>query len=94
MEERGLSIAHTTVMRWVHQYGLELDDRVRCHLKPTNNSWRVDETYTKVKGQGLYLYCTVDFEGRTIDFYLSKTRGQKAAEHFFKKSNSYYRCVI
>ena len=49
MEERGLSMAHTTIMRWVHQYGPELDERVRCHLKTTNDSWRVDETYIKVK---------------------------------------------
>ncbi|SCB91667.1 Transposase [Bacillus mobilis] len=51
MEERGLSIAHTTIMRWVYQYGPELDKRFRCHLKKTNDSWRVDETYIKVKGQ-------------------------------------------
>jgi transposase, IS6 family len=48
MEERGLFTAHTTIMRWVHQYGPELDERVRHHLKPTNDSWRVDETYVKV----------------------------------------------
>ena len=52
MEERGLSMAHTTIMRWVHQYGPELDKRVRRHLKPTNDSWRVDETYIKVKSKG------------------------------------------
>lgn len=51
MEERGIFIAHTTIMRWVHQYGHELDKRVRCHLKPTNDSWRVDETCVKAKGQ-------------------------------------------
>lgn len=51
MDERGLSIAHTTIMRRVHQYGPELNERVRRHLKPTNDSWRVDETYVKVKGQ-------------------------------------------
>ena len=50
MEERGLSISHTTIMRWVHQYGPELDKRIRRHLKQTNDSWRVDETYIKVKG--------------------------------------------
>ncbi|SCC69850.1 Uncharacterized protein BCZB5J_06460 [Bacillus cereus] len=50
MEERGLSLTHTTIMRWVHQYGPELDRRVRGHLKSTNDSWRVDETYVKVKG--------------------------------------------
>ena len=86
MEERGLSMAHTTIMRWVHQYGPELDERVRRHLKPTNDSWRVDETYIKVKGQWMYLYRAVDSEGNTIDFYLSKTRDKKAAKCFFKKA--------
>ncbi|MFP3512201.1 IS6 family transposase [Peribacillus sp. SIMBA_075] len=86
MEERGLSIAHTTIMRWVHQYGPELDERVRRHLKPTNDSWRVDETYIKVKGQWMYLYRAVDSEGNTIDFYLSKSRDTKAAKCFFKKA--------
>ncbi|MFB9759094.1 IS6 family transposase [Ectobacillus funiculus] len=86
MEERGLSMAHTTIMRWVHQYSPELDKRLRRHLKPTNDSWRVDETYIKVKGQWMYLYRAVDSEGSTIDFYLSKTRDHKAAKHFFKKA--------
>ncbi|MDM5186078.1 IS6 family transposase [Bacillus sp. DX4.1] len=86
MEERGLFIAHTTIMRWVHQYGPELDERSRCHLKPTNDSWRVDETYVKVKGQWMYLYRSVDSKGNTIDFYLSKTRDHKAAKRFFKKA--------
>ncbi|MGE6896668.1 IS6 family transposase [Priestia flexa] len=86
MEERGLSIAHTTIMRWVHQYGPELDERVRCYLKTTNDSWRVDETYVKVKGQWMYLYRAVDSEGNTIDFYLSKARNKQAAKCFFKKA--------
>ena len=80
MEERGLSMAHTTIMRWVHQYGPELDERVRRHLKPTNDSWRVDETYIKVKGQWMYLYRAVDSEGNTIDFYLSKTRDKQGCK--------------
>jgi transposase, IS6 family len=86
MEERGLSIAHTTIMRWVHQYGPELDERVRRHLKTTNDSWRVDETYVKVKGQWMYLYRAVDSEGNTIDFYLSQSRDKQAAKRFFKKA--------
>jgi transposase-like protein len=86
MEELGLSMAHTTIMRWVHQYGPELDERVRRHLKTTNHSWRVDETYIKVKGQWMYLYRAVDSEGSTIDFYLSETRDTKAAKRFFKKA--------
>ncbi|EJQ37620.1 hypothetical protein IEE_05179 [Bacillus cereus BAG5X1-1] len=86
MEERGLSIAHTTIMRWVHQYGTELDERVRRHLQSKNDSWRVDETYVKVKGQWLYLYRAVNSEGNTIDFYLSESRDKQAAKRFFKKA--------
>jgi transposase, IS6 family len=89
MEERGLSIAHTTIMRWVHQYGPELDERVR---PPTNDSWRADETYVEVNGQWMYLYRAVDSEGNTIDFYLSKTRNHKAAKRFFKKALRVFSC--
>lgn len=89
MEERGLSIAHTTIMRWVHRYGLELDKRVRRHLKKTNDSWRVDETYIKVKGKWMYLYRVVDSEGNTVDFYLSKNRKIKSAKRFFKKGQTF-----
>ena len=83
MKERGLSIAHTSIIRWVHQYGPELDARVRRHLKLTNDSWRVDETYIKVKGQWMYLYRAVDLEGNPIDFYLCESRNKQAAKRFF-----------
>ncbi|MGF1438361.1 IS6 family transposase [Bacillus thuringiensis] len=86
MKKRGLSISHTTIMCWVHQYGPELEKRIRRHLKQTNDSWRVDETYIKVKGQWMYLYRAVDSQANTIDFCLSKTRDQKAAKRFFKKA--------
>ena len=73
-------------MRWVHQYGPTLDERVRHHIKPTNDSWRVDETYVKVIGQWMYLYRAVDSKGDTIDFYLSKTRKKKkASKHSQRK---------
>ncbi len=84
MEERGLSISHTTIMRWVYQYGPELDKRIRRYLKQINDSWRVDETYIKVKGQWMYMYRAVDSNGN--DFCLSKTRDHKAARRFFKKA--------
>jgi len=86
MEEQGFSLAHTTIMRWVHQYGPEFDKQIRRHFKQTNNSWRVDKTYIKVKGQWRYLYRAVDFEGNTIDFYLSKSRNHTDAKRFFKKA--------
>ena len=86
MEERGLSIAHTTIMRWVHQYGPELNGRIRKHLKPTNDSWRVDETYLKIKGENMYLYRAIDSKRNTIDFCLSKKQDAKTAKRFLKKS--------
>ncbi|MGE7023725.1 IS6 family transposase [Solibacillus cecembensis] len=86
MEERGLSMVHTTIIRWIHQYGSVLDKRVRRHLKPTNDSWIVDETFIKVKGQWMYLYRSIDSEGNTIDFYLSESRDKQAAKRFFKKT--------
>ncbi len=89
-EERGLFLSHTTIMRWVHQYGPELNEQIRKHLKPTNDSWRVDETYIKIKGQKMYLYRAVDSEGNTLDFYLSNKRDAKAAKRFLKKALASY----
>ncbi|MCZ8513390.1 IS6 family transposase [Paenibacillus filicis] len=86
MEERGLHMAHTTIMRWVHEFGPELDKRIRPYLKPTNDSYRTDETYIKIKGQWKYLYRAVDSKGNTIDFMLSENRDAPAAKRFFKKA--------
>ena len=86
MEKRGSSLTHTTIMRWVHQYGLELDKKIRRHLKQTNDSWKVDETYIKVKEKWMYLYRVVASEGNTIDFYLIKSRDKQAAKRFFKNA--------
>ncbi len=85
MEERGLSASHTTLMRWVHQYAPEIEKRVKRHLKVTNDSWKVDETYIKIKGQWRYLYRAVDSKGDTLDWMLSETRDQEAAAKFFRK---------
>ncbi|EOP81047.1 transposase [Bacillus cereus HuB4-4] len=86
MEERGLSLSHTTIMRWVHQYGPALNKRIRKQLKKTNDSWRVDENHIKIKGENMYLYRAVDSEGNTLDFYLSHKRDAKAAKRFLKKA--------
>ena len=88
MSERGISISHTTIMRWVHEYSPEIAKKVRPHLKPVGDSWRADETYIKVKGQWNYLYRAVDSTGKTIDFMLSKKRDMKAAKRFFQKALS------
>jgi transposase, IS6 family len=71
MAERGIKVDHTTIMRWVHQYSLEIEKKIRKQLRPTNDSWRVDEIYIKVKSKWKYLYRAVDSNGDTIDFMLS-----------------------
>jgi IS6 family transposase len=85
MSERGLSIDHTTIFRWVQNYAPEIDRRSRPHLKKSNDSWRVDETYVKVRGKWMYLYRAVDSSGQTLDFQLNATRSKRAARRFFKK---------
>lgn len=73
-------------MRWVHQYSPIFDERIRTRVKKTNDSWRMDETYLKIKGKNAYLYRAVDSDGNTIDFYVSKKRDKNAARKLFKKS--------
>ena len=70
----------------VQCYAPELDRRLRSHLKPTNKSWRVDETYIRVKGKWTYLYRAVDSTGASIDFLLSARRDAAAAKRFFQKA--------
>jgi transposase-like protein len=88
MAETGIQVDHSTIMRWVHQYSPEIEKKIRRNLKPTNDSWKVDETYIKVKGKWKYLYRAVDSDGDTIDFMLSSKRDRKAAQRFFKKALS------
>ncbi len=56
LEKRGLNLTHTIIMRWVHQYSSIITENVRKHIKPTNDSWRMDETCLKIKGNNVYLY--------------------------------------
>ncbi len=85
MAERGLSVDHSTINRWVLDYAPELDRRCRPDLKSTNDSWRVDETVVKVLKQWKYLYRAVDSEGNTLDFLLTAKRDTNAAKRFFLK---------
>lgn len=86
MRERGLNIDHTTIYRWVQCYAPELEKLCRPHLKATNDSWRVDETYIKVKNVWMYLYRAVDSQGNTLEFLLSPRRDAQAAKRFFSKA--------
>ncbi len=88
MIERGIQVDHSTIMRWVHQYSPEIEKKIRRHLKLTNDSWRVDETYIKIKGKTKYLYRAVDSNGDKIDFMLNSKRNRKAVNRFFKKALS------
>jgi transposase, IS6 family len=85
LSERGLFVDASCVWRWVQAYGPEIDKRCRPHLKSTNKSYRVNETYVKVKGEDPYLYRAVDSTGQTIDFLLTATRDADGAKRFFRK---------
>src|SRR5438876_362868 len=84
MRERGLHIDHTKTYRWVQHYTPELEKRCRPHLKTTNDSWRVDETYIKVKKVWMCLYRAVDSQGNTLEYLLSSTRNAQAAKRLLR----------
>jgi len=88
LEERGVDVDHTTCYRWVQHYALEMEKRLRWYWKRPSieRSWRVDETYVKVKGRWTDLYRAVDKDGDTIDVHLSSTRNAKAAKRFLGKA--------
>jgi transposase-like protein len=86
MAERGISLTHTTILRWVQRYVPEFEKRWSRYARPVGDSWRVDETYLKIKGQWVYLYRAVDKAGRTVDFLLSRRRDVAAAKPFFSKA--------
>ncbi|MDR6434379.1 IS6 family transposase [Brucella pseudogrignonensis] len=86
MAERGVDIDHATLNRWVVRYAPQIAGQAQKRKQPTSGSWRVDETYIKVKGKWTYLYRAVDHDGQTLEFMLSEHRNIGAARRFFKKA--------
>jgi transposase-like protein len=86
MEERGIQLDHATVNRWVVKYSPALETKFRQTKKFIGKSWKMDETYIKIKGQWFYHYRAVDKQNQTIDFLLSPTCDTQAAYSFFKKA--------
>src|SRR5437660_4736660 len=86
MSERGIVLAHTTILRWVQCYVPEFEKRWSRYARPVNGSWRYDEAYIKVKGRWTYLYRAVDKYGQTVDFLLSERRDVAAAKRFFSRA--------
>ena len=86
MQERGVEVDPSTIMRWVHRYAPELEKLVRAYQGYGSTSWRVDETYVKVGGRWKYLFRAVDKQGVLIDFMLSDRRNTRAAYRFLAKA--------
>jgi len=86
MAERGVFVDHATVHRWSIKILPVLAALFRRRLRPVGMSWRMDETYIKVRGQWKYLYRAVDHDGQTIDFLLRAHRDYAAARCFFERA--------
>ncbi len=87
MGERGVPLDHSTIHHWFKRYAPEIEKRLRWQWRrPRSTSWRVDETYVKVRGKWPYLDRALDKDGNMIDFYLSATRNAKAAKRLLGKA--------
>ena len=83
-----MEVDPSCIWRWVQAYAPELNKRCRPHRKPTNKSYRTDETYIKVKGEDKYLYRAVDSTGPTSEFLLTAKRDAAGAKRLFRKALS------
>ncbi|MCV9909193.1 IS6 family transposase [Brucella sp. HL-2] len=86
LTERGVAVDHATLNRWVTRYAPQIEEQAQLRKRRMASSWRVDETYLKVRGKWTYLYRAVDRDGQTLDFMLSERRDLAATRRFFKKA--------
>jgi transposase-like protein len=86
MAERGISVDHATVHRWVVRYAPELLKRFNLRKRIVSAKWHVDETYIKVRGRWTYLYRAIDSNGDTVEFWFSERRNLTAAKRFLRKA--------
>src|ERR1700679_1031057 len=86
MEERGVEVDHSTLNRWVLKYVPLLEQAFRARKRRVGSSWRMDETYVRIRGRWKYLYRAVDKAGNTVDFLLTAKRDRKAALRFLCKA--------
>ena len=86
MEEGSMSVNHSTINRWTIRFLPLIEKMARKHNRSVGGSWRMDETYIKVKGIWKYLYRAVDKQDKTVDFLLTAKRDMAAAQRFFDKA--------
>ncbi len=86
MAERGISLDHSTVHRWVLHFSPKLLDRFNGRKRDVTRKWNLDETYVKVKGAWFYLYRAIDDYGDTVEFYFTANRDLQAAKRFLRKA--------
>jgi transposase-like protein len=86
MAERGISVDHATIHRWIVRYSPELLNRFNARKRAVTSKWHVDETYIKVRGQWRYLYRAIDSDGDTVEFWFSERRNLTAAKRFLRKA--------
>jgi putative transposase len=86
MKKQGVTVDHSTINRWVVKYSPQLEEAFHRRKRSVWLSWRMDETYIKVKGEWRYLYRAVDKHSQTIDFLLTEHRDKEAALRFLKKA--------
>jgi putative transposase len=86
MAERGLSVDHSTVHRWVVHFSPQLLERFNRRKRSVTGKWHMDETYIKVRGKWMYLYRAIDSLGDTVEFFFSENRDLSAAKRFLRKA--------